>query len=343
MKHKMFVLILLMSLILSITGTAFAQEQLPPHSSGAASTLSKSEFGLPLKAGDSQQLNPLESNGFVTATTPLVNGDFEQGPRVGWWEYDQHSFPLVLPSDELPVPPHGGNWAAWLGGVVDSSSGIDQYNISIVGPTSLRLWYWIGSEDSLCSTSYSDWARVKITDTWGSLYSWELCAQNNTYGWVPLDLNLNEYDGQTIKLSIEVKTDEDELNSNLFIDDVILYKTLADVPYGYWSESFIYRLYNAGVTSGCATSPVMYCPVTVVTRDQMAVFLLKAKYGSSYAPPAATGVFQDVPTTHWAAAWIEQLALEGITSGCGGGSYCPTTAVTRDQMAVFLVKAFNLP
>jgi hypothetical protein len=76
----------------------------------------------------------------------------------------------------------------------------------------------------------------------------------------------------------------------------------------------------------------------------MAVFLLRAKYGSAYLPPAPTGVFADVPTTYWAAAWIEQLAAEGITTGCSTTpkQYCPATPVTRDQMAVFLVRTFNL-
>ena len=40
--------------------------------------------------------------------------------------------------------------------------------------------------------------------------------------------------------------------------------------------------------------------------------------------------------------WIEELARRGITSGCGGGSYCPTDAVTREQMAVFLTTTFGL-
>jgi hypothetical protein len=75
----------------------------------------------------------------------------------------------------------------------------------------------------------------------------------------------------------------------------------------------------------------------------MAVFLLRAEHGNTYIPPTATGVFADVPTTHWAAAWIEQLAAEGITGGCGSGNYCPETPVTRAQMAVFLVGTFNLP
>jgi len=74
----------------------------------------------------------------------------------------------------------------------------------------------------------------------------------------------------------------------------------------------------------------------------MAVFLLRAKYGAGYSSPTATGVFGDVDLGHWAVHWIEQLAAEGITAGCGGGNYCPDAEVTRDQMAVFLVRTFEL-
>jgi hypothetical protein len=77
----------------------------------------------------------------------------------------------------------------------------------------------------------------------------------------------------------------------------------------------------------------------------MAVFLLRSKHGSIYIPPAvgtSTG-FSDVSTSYWAAAWIKQLVAEGITSGCGTDTYCPEAPVTRAQMAVFLVKAFELP
>jgi hypothetical protein len=77
----------------------------------------------------------------------------------------------------------------------------------------------------------------------------------------------------------------------------------------------------------------------------MAVFLLRAKHGSSYAPPSigAGSGFTDVPPSYWAAAWIKQLAAEGITGGCGSGTYCPEAPVTRAQMAVFLVRTFGLP
>ena len=77
----------------------------------------------------------------------------------------------------------------------------------------------------------------------------------------------------------------------------------------------------------------------------MAVFLLRGIHGSSYVPPAvgASTGFGDVPTDYWAAAFIKQLAAEGITAGCGNGNFCPESPVTRDQMAVFLVRTFNLP
>jgi hypothetical protein len=110
---------------------------------------------------------------------------------------------------------------------------------------------------------------------------------------------------------------------------------------GHWAEDWIEALKSDGITSGCATG--LYCPDSAVTRAQMAVFLLKAKHGASYSPPAATGTFADVPVGYWADKWIEQLAAEGITSGCATGLYCPENPVTRAQMAVFLVKAFSLP
>lgn len=113
-----------------------------------------------------------------------------------------------------------------------------------------------------------------------------------------------------------------------------------DIGAGDFAAAWIEQLFADGITAGCGNNN--YCPNAEVTRDQMAVFLLRAKYGSGYSPPAPTGVFTDVDLSHWACAWVEQLAAEGITAGCGDGNYCPENTVTRDQMAVFLVRTFGL-
>ncbi len=109
-----------------------------------------------------------------------------------------------------------------------------------------------------------------------------------------------------------------------------------DVPQGDTFHDFVERIVRRGVTVGCGGGS--YCRDDPVTRAQMAVFLLKAKHPPGYVPPPCTGVFSDVPCPSDLAGWIEQLAAEGITGGCGGGHYCPGAAVTRQQMAVFLLK-----
>jgi hypothetical protein len=114
----------------------------------------------------------------------------------------------------------------------------------------------------------------------------------------------------------------------------------ADVPPGSFALDWIEDLAGSGITAGC--DPILYCPDRSVTRAQMAVFLLKAKHGSSYAPPPASGVFGDVPVSSNFAPWIEELASEGITVGCGGGNYCPDAVNTRAQMAAFLDATFGL-
>ena len=75
----------------------------------------------------------------------------------------------------------------------------------------------------------------------------------------------------------------------------------------------------------------------------MSVFLLKAKLGSAHVPDPASGVFADVPMAD--AFALDRGALhDAITGGCLTNPlrYCPNGPNTRGQMAVFLVKTFDL-
>ena len=108
-----------------------------------------------------------------------------------------------------------------------------------------------------------------------------------------------------------------------------------DMP-GHQFYTFVTTLVRNAITVGVGGGN--YGVAQGTKRQQMAVFLLKAKYGICYVPPACTGVFPDVPCSSNFAPWIEALAAEGITTGCGGGLFCPENLVTRRQMAVFLLK-----
>jgi hypothetical protein len=109
-----------------------------------------------------------------------------------------------------------------------------------------------------------------------------------------------------------------------------------DVPMNSAFLRFIEALLGAGVTGGCGNGA--FCPGNAVTREQMAVFLLLAKEGPTFQPPACTAqVFDDVPCSNPFARWINELAARGISGGCGDGNFCPGSAVTREQMAVFLL------
>jgi uncharacterized delta-60 repeat protein len=151
----------------------------------------------------------------------------------------------------------------------------------------------------------------------------------------PMDLNI-EPDGQIVIASSSDHTFVARMGS-----DIGPSPTFEDVNWDYWAYSFIDRLYTNGITTGCSSNPLMYCPEQSVTRAQMAVFLERGVHGSTYQPPAvgAGSGFNDVSTSYWAAAWIKQLAADGVTTGCGGGNYCPEGMVTRGQMAVFLLRA----
>jgi hypothetical protein len=109
-----------------------------------------------------------------------------------------------------------------------------------------------------------------------------------------------------------------------------------DVLPGSLYYPFVKKLIRNGVTAGCTT--VDFCPRDLVTRAQMAVFLLRSKEGATYQPPPATGtLFADVPIDGFAAAWIEELSRRNITAGCDVTLYCPDQFNTRAQMAVFLL------
>lgn len=122
--------------------------------------------------------------------------------------------------------------------------------------------------------------------------------------------------------------------------------TFADVPRTNPFFGYIERLADAASwggtppTVGCQVSPTrLFCRTAPVRRDQMAKFVLVAM---GQQPAACTGFFSDVQSDNPFCGYIEKLRQLGVVTGCGAALYCPSRNVTREEMAVFLVKGFGL-
>ena len=113
----------------------------------------------------------------------------------------------------------------------------------------------------------------------------------------------------------------------------------ADVDADEWWAPHVERFADLGVTDGCRTEPLGYCPERAVNRAQMATFLQRALR----LPESAPAGFADTEgNTH--ESNIDALAAEGITAGCTTEPlrYCPEDSVRRAQMATFLSRALGL-
>ncbi len=105
---------------------------------------------------------------------------------------------------------------------------------------------------------------------------------------------------------------------------------------GHTFEDDIIWLYDSGITKGCTAT--LFCPDDDVTRGQMAAFLVRALH----LPATATDPFTDDEASTFEDD-INRMAAAGITKGCTATEFCPLAAVTRGQMAAFLVRALHLP
>jgi len=106
-------------------------------------------------------------------------------------------------------------------------------------------------------------------------------------------------------------------------------------------EADIEWLGSVGVTRGCnPPTNDRFCPGDVVTRGQMAAFLVRAL---GYTAGAGSDQFTDDDGSIFETD-IERLAAAGVTRGCNppaNDRFCPDRAVTRAQMAAFLHRALG--
>ncbi len=122
--------------------------------------------------------------------------------------------------------------------------------------------------------------------------------------------------------------------------------TFDDVPDNFWAYDHVEYCYDQNVVQGFTATT--YEPTLQVTRDQMAVYVARAMLiptGEAalddYVPSDPRN-FPDVPDTFWAYKHIEYCVEHDVVMGYDDGNYYPTNPVTRDQMAVYITRAFEL-
>jgi hypothetical protein len=103
-------------------------------------------------------------------------------------------------------------------------------------------------------------------------------------------------------------------------------------------EGAIEAIFAEGITVGCDSRGIKFCPSDIVTRGQMAAFLDRALG----LDPATTDHFSDDNRSIFESN-INRLAEAGITRGCNppdNDRFCPDSGITRAEMATMLARAF---
>lgn len=142
----------------------------------------------------------------------IPNGDFEQGAVI-WTQYSSNGYDVIYPQLELPpeVIPYDGIWVAWLAGVYDEISYIEQQVFVSSNLPYLSYWYRIIPSDS-CVNGLG----MVIVNS-GVVAAHNLC--NATGEWLQGVINLSAYAEQSVLIQFRGETDA-FTNSDLFLDHI---------------------------------------------------------------------------------------------------------------------------
>lgn len=107
---------------------------------------------------------------------------------------------------------------------------------------------------------------------------------------------------------------------------------------GHWAESEIMAMTELGIAGGVTQDG--FGPNGLVTRAQFAAFLIRSLRIAEVNP--AAGRFSDVSRTAWYYGAVEAALAAQLVGGYPDGSFRPNQPITRDEIAVMVVRALNL-
>jgi len=171
-----------------------------------------------------------------------------------------------------------------------------------------------------------------LTNNTPSLITVTSATSGSGYGFVTYTVSANS--------DTTLRSGTISINGQLFT--VAQGAAFADVPTTHLFYTEIGKLSGRGVTVGAGNGN--FLPDQPVTRQEMAAFVIRA-LGDFDPPTPATQRYMDVPPENIFYAFIDEMAVRGITVGCDqdGLFYCPGDPVTREQMAAFILRAVGEP
>ncbi|WP_440962304.1 GH92 family glycosyl hydrolase [Paenibacillus nitricinens] len=117
-----------------------------------------------------------------------------------------------------------------------------------------------------------------------------------------------------------------------------LTKKFADVPSTHWAASIIKELAAKQIITG--TSLTSFQPQRSVTRAEFTALIVRAlqlKGTNDTSEPT----FTDIKATDWYAKAIAVAVAEGIVKGKGTSRFDPTAQITREEMVVMIIRAYD--
>lgn len=185
-------------------------------------------------------------------------------------------------------------------------------------------------------------ASVTVTVTAPSGCSWALTGAP---GWI--SGTTSGRGSGAILLSIASNTGDADRQAALHVNysaigvkQAFTETVFTDVPPSAPYFDAVNLLYAKGLAIPCQESPLKFCPQASMTRALMAVSIVTAIFNELTIPPSTVPqMFSDVPPSAPYYNYVQELSELGITSGCAPDLFCPTDTVTREQMAIFIIRA----
>jgi hypothetical protein len=110
-------------------------------------------------------------------------------------------------------------------------------------------------------------------------------------------------------------------------------KSFIDVPAGYWAKAPIEQLATAGIISGYPDGT--FQPEKTLSRAELCTLLIKSS--KIAVEPLGWSTFSDLPTTHWAAPYVEAATILDLVGGYPDGTFKPNKALSRAEAVKIIV------